>query len=155
MARRRKGTMHASNDTTAEPVKGIDSAEVKHSLGVLTPTGVTIIDALKVLQSMSPQQLEAFVSNPAAVVRAAKTSSLSADSPTRWAGDLNNFGKFLKSNNIAREAFAKRFDITPAYVSMLTHKDKATPGFKLVMQILFWTRDEKLPEFGPEDWEID
>ncbi len=138
-----------------QPVKQVvESAELKNTLGVLTPSGVTILDALKVIQALSPQQLEELVSNSAAAT-AKKTSTLSADYTTRWAGDLNNFGKFLQANNISREMFAKRFEITPAYVSMLTHKDKATPGLKLVMKILHWTREEKLPEFGPEDWELD
>lgn len=161
MGRRRKGTMIRTSTTTAsdgapersatDAVRGTESAEIKNTLGIMSPGGVKIVDtlrALQVLQTLSPQQLEALVNG----APAQKRSPLQADYPTRWGGDLNPFGKFLQKYNFSREAIAQKFKVTPAYVSMLTHKGKATPGLQLALDILRWTREEGLPEFGPEDW---
>lgn len=125
------------------------------TIGVMTPSGVTILDAheyqvLKTLQKLLAGSQAAPASNDAKN-GARGSSKLSADYATRWGGDLNTFGKFLLEHNINRQKFAQRFNITPAYVSMLTHGDRA-PGLPLALDILEWTREEGLPEFGPEDW---
>lgn len=157
MGRRRKGTMtRTMNDgaperPAAEATKHVESAEIKNTLGILSGSGVKIMDiakAIQLFQTLSPQQLEALVS----AAPAQKLSPLQADYPTRWGGDLNKFGEYLKKLNVSREAIANKFKVTPAYISMLTHKGKATPGLQLALDILRWTRAEGLPPFGPEDW---
>lgn len=56
-----------------------------------------------------------------------------------WTGDLSAFGAWLKANGLERDAVAKQFDVTPAYVSMLAH-GKATPAFRLARDITKWSR---------------
>lgn len=56
-----------------------------------------------------------------------------------WSGELSNFGRYLKQNDVERERVATLFDITPAYVSMLAH-GKATPAFALARRISDWTK---------------
>lgn len=56
-----------------------------------------------------------------------------------WSGELSPFGKWLKANGLERDAVAKQFDVTPAYVSMLAH-GKATPAFRLARDINDWSR---------------
>lgn len=148
MGRRRRGIATNNNDSPLE------SAEVKNTLAALTTDGVKIVDGLKVLQaiqSLSPRTLEAILT--AAAANPQKISPLQANYSTRWAGNLNAFGTFCKRFNLSREAIAKRFDVSPAYVSMLTHVGKATPGLKLAMEIKRWTEESGFPEiFGPEKW---
>jgi hypothetical protein len=71
----------------------------------------------------------------------------------RWGGKLCPFGEFLQKYDVPRDVIAAKFDVTPAYISMLAH-GKATPGLRLALDILKWTREAKLPAFGPEDWGI-
>ena len=56
-----------------------------------------------------------------------------------WGGELSAFGAWLKANGLERDAVAKQFDVTPAYVSMLAH-GKATPAFRLARDITAWSR---------------
>lgn len=55
-----------------------------------------------------------------------------------WGGELSNFGEWLKANKLERDAIAKEFDKTPAYISMLAH-GKATPAFRLARDINDWS----------------
>ena len=57
-----------------------------------------------------------------------------------WTGELSLFGKYLKKHKVNRGTIAKGLGKTPSYISMLAH-GKATPGFKLALEIEKWTRE--------------
>lgn len=156
MSRRRTATDTSPHLEESEP-----------AVGVLTPSGVMLLDdfdrrVVKTLLKLSgsgiggaPRARKAPARREPAPTPANDAKSPappSRDYPTKWGGKLNVFGKYCQAHNVNRMRFAERFDVTPAYISMLTHGNKTTPGFKLVMRILEWTRSEGLPPFGPEDW---
>ena len=82
---------------------------------------------------------------------ATEIKSTSTRGPGIWAGELSNFGRFLKRHKLARDVVAKGLGVTPSYVSMLAH-GKASPGFKLAGVIAKWTKKSAPAEFALGSW---